>query len=1608
MRRSRGVWFVGFALAGFVLAIILVACGHQPTQSRESYPKRVTFTLAPDLTALGTVTGNGITLNFEKTSDWDGGNGDRGFTAVVTVHNSTGQVIDPWQLEFDFLGDITQMWNASHTRTGNRISVTPEQWNGQLQTGQSRSFGFNGSYSGPFQEPTSYVLSGVDVGPQGPVEPIRVTCTLDTRFVVTSEWEGGSGRGFVAEMYLTNVGQHPVNWRLGFDFEAEIVAMWNATFTVAAHHYEVAPDGWNTRIEPGETRSFGFQGTYTGMLREPSDVACDKPGPGLSAEGALANYYRAYANLSPAERQLYADGELIFDGLSFILPPQILKSGGSGLGPQDAQSPFTCPYPNGLPDHGTFYMLATRPGMGMNGDINQMSMSTSLPPAGMVSLPPLKDADGNERSESLYIGFGAWGSDSAEHVTIGGIRYKPAAFDAGIGLHDATGYYMVTNRAVETVDGVSLPNHVAVTAQPYRLRNLGQDGRPIPHTDNTKPYDIELSIEVIDDNHVIYTVTPKGNTVWVLEQWDKALQKVVITILDGPLSLGGTEVREPNVGNFPTDEYGNPLDAEPEEGGQPVTPDSHTEVAFRDFPEQLVPGMRTDGRFNRWSIQVNVATPNWYSPSSGTTASDIVIYDTKINGEPFNATNPNGEYYGFILTCPNNYSAAYSVNDGDTSSPTKEMGLKFDINIQDDNVHECDSGLGPQAAGQCSPDEPKGPQMSYGQSWGDPHIFTFDGGIYTFMATGDYVLVESTQPGDDFMIQVRFRPFEGPDWAHVDSTQWSANEAIAMNVEGDIVEFYAVDDDALPLVVINGQEVPPTNASIPLPHGGSVALKGNRATAVWPDGTSLTAELHASGSGDWTIAGQVEAILPETRWGRVQGLMGNNDGRVTNDLQLRDGTQLPLDPTPQPFDFSSETLTRELYSGPFRSSWLVQGYESLFSRGVNRFDPFYPSEFVNLDALNPSLVALAEAACDLEGASSPAVLSRCILDVANTGDELFAHLAAAADPRSPGVTISPPAKYLTSPQQIELTALVTGPVEDRTVLWSASAGSIAGSGTSITYLPPAELGEYTVTAILATDPGISATARVIQGEPLVMVPSTAIMGTHETTAFAVFGTASSDFTWSASGGHVSGEGASVTYTTPDEPGTYALAANVAGFTTPRATAIVSVPSETLTPANAYLIPGQSMRFRWVGAETLEVGWSATGGTIAADGWWTAPASVGDYTVVAELEDGRKAQASITVLNPMTEGGSPRLASGVTHTIMRNIDGTVDAWGGNLDSQLGNPSAPTTTATPVKVVTTDGTPLNGIVSVAAGNYHSLALRVDGTVWGWGSNSWGQLARQNLSESAVAIQMLGPGASPLEDVVAISAGDYSSFAIRADGTAIVWGRNALGRLCMGSFENAMITPHLIVNQSSAPVIGIAQISAGHDTTLLLQTDGTVWACGSNAYGGLGNPVAESATPVPVLKDDGQPLDGVVRIADGNEFGAALDSTRQVWVWGDDSPQGAHRAVRFTLVDGSPFTGLVDIVSSGAHALATHENGTLYAWGYNYTKQLGDGTTIDRAYPTLVLDGASPLTNVVAVSAGNQFSIALLNTGETVGWGLNCSGELGPNILPGLASYDCGGLN
>ncbi|WP_274652828.1 RCC1 domain-containing protein [Paenibacillus humicola] len=200
----------------------------------------------------------------------------------------------------------------------------------------------------------------------------------------------------------------------------------------------------------------------------------------------------------------------------------------------------------------------------------------------------------------------------------------------------------------------------------------------------------------------------------------------------------------------------------------------------------------------------------------------------------------------------------------------------------------------------------------------------------------------------------------------------------------------------------------------------------------------------------------------------------------------------------------------------------------------------------------------------------------------------------------------------------------------------------------------------------------------------------------------------------------------------------------------------------------------------------------------------------------------------------------------------------------------------------------------------------------------------------------------GGAAGKSIKKVDGGEFHSIALQSDGTVWTWGNNWYGQLGDGTKENR-VTPVQVKNLTD-----VVDVAAGNWHSLALKSDGTVWAWGYNYYGQLGDgSTIDRDTPVQV-----QGLDSVVAIAAGSFFNLALKS-----------------------------------------------DGTVWAWGSNDGSQLGDWTDIDRHTPVKMIEQDSVghyLDSVVAVAAGDQFSLALKKDGTVWAWGLNGSGQIGTGNL------------
>lgn len=376
--------------------------------------------------------------------------------------------------------------------------------------------------------------------------------------------------------------------------------------------------------------------------------------------------------------------------------------------------------------------------------------------------------------------------------------------------------------------------------------------------------------------------------------------------------------------------------------------------------------------------------------------------------------------------------------------------------------------------------------------------------------------------------------------------------------------------------------------------------------------------------------------------------------------------------------------------------------------------------------------------------------------------------------------------------------------------------------------------------------------------------------------------------------------------------------------------------------------------------------------VTLHGWLADPAGGGWWLAVRDiiLESGVDYDLKDQTLSRLVLADSNLLAAGRSHSLALRKDGTLWAWGGNADGQLG-----------------DGTRVDrqtptGIIqerrwrSVVAGSQHTLGLMDDGTLWAWGLNWNGR-----LGDGTTTSRLTPTAIMPDDRWRSVSAGGMHTVALRVDGTLWSWGFNGEGQLGDGTIVDKFVpTPVLPVERWQA-------VASGRLHTAALQADGSLWAWGYNAHGQLGDGTTiRRASPTAI-----QPQDRWRAVALGDTHTVALHLDGTLWTWGSNSHGqlgDGTLSTRSNPTQIQPEERWKAVAVVHNHTVALRADGTLWAWGWNGFGQLGDGTRTDRNLPTVIqMD-----TRWLAVAAGDFHTLALREDGTLWAWGLNENGRLG----------------
>jgi alpha-tubulin suppressor-like RCC1 family protein len=245
----------------------------------------------------------------------------------------------------------------------------------------------------------------------------------------------------------------------------------------------------------------------------------------------------------------------------------------------------------------------------------------------------------------------------------------------------------------------------------------------------------------------------------------------------------------------------------------------------------------------------------------------------------------------------------------------------------------------------------------------------------------------------------------------------------------------------------------------------------------------------------------------------------------------------------------------------------------------------------------------------------------------------------------------------------------------------------------------------------------------------------------------------------------------------------------------------------------------------------------------------------------------------------------------------------------------------------------------------------------------------------------------GASPKESTTLASGQQFSMIVQR--GTLYTCGMNKSGQLGNGQTEDCYNVPVKVMDD-------VQKVAAGYDTAFAITKDGTLYGWGGNAYGQLADGTFENSnTPVEIMQD-------VTEVAAGNGHVLAITSDGSVYSWGENTYNLIGQSNAENADGVACQTEPVKIMDNGMDVSAGEQtsfvvttDGVLYGWGLDQNGQIGiaeadsvgDDKAVYQAEPTVILE------NVKKVSAGRYLhTLALTNDGEVYAWGNNLNGAVG----------------
>ena len=319
-----------------------------------------------------------------------------------------------------------------------------------------------------------------------------------------------------------------------------------------------------------------------------------------------------------------------------------------------------------------------------------------------------------------------------------------------------------------------------------------------------------------------------------------------------------------------------------------------------------------------------------------------------------------------------------------------------------------------------------------------------------------------------------------------------------------------------------------------------------------------------------------------------------------------------------------------------------------------------------------------------------------------------------------------------------------------------------------------------------------------------------------------------------------------------------------------------------------------------------------------------------------------------------------ISAGRNHTVVLGANRVLYSTGSNSNGQLGIGTKDD------KLLFTEITKVQDMMSISSGNTYSVAIKYDGDVYGWGDYYHGTSSVKTKTNSRIPVKIGNDSAYAEEPEITVNVNGTKQIEITPKYSFNVFKEE--------DEEDSDFT-FTSINEDIAKV---------NEKGLVTGTKvGTTWVRVTEKSTGKENIVI-----VRVIEEDSKYAS---QIAGGDGYAAVLKADGSIWGFGynSDGQLGNDKLAPINVPSQTNILATYKQIKAGKKfTVALREDGTVWAWGDNTYGQLGQGNRVSAKKPVQVQN----LTNIVSIAAGDNHAIAIDNLGNVYTWGLNSKGQLG----------------